>query len=174
MKHLSNSKCKNESNEIKIDRQIKSIGLLSNEINKHLLTRMSKNNNNIKTNLSNNIVKNYYSQKNSSLNNNYLYKNNFILKTSKNINDFSEENIFIYDDEKQIVLTKEEKSLFGDRIMKGYSKIKLLGKGGYGIVWLCTKHLSESDKYLKDCAIKQTCKKKNQESSYNINNTLIK
>ena len=173
LKRLSDSKCKNENNEIKINKQIKLIGLLSNEINKHSLMRMSKNNNNIKTNLSNNIVKNYYSQKNSSLNNNFLYRNNFILKTSKNINDFSEENIFIYDDEKQIELTKEEKSLYGDRIMKGYSKIKLLGKGGYGIVWLCTKHLSESDNYLKDYAIKQTCKKKNQESSHNINNVLV-
>ena len=171
LKHLSNSKCKNECNEIKIHKQIKTFGLLSNEINKHSLMRMNKNNN-IKTNLSNNMLKNYYSQKNSSLNNNFLYRNNFILKTSKNINDFSEENIFIYDDEKQIELTKEEKSLYGDRIMKGYSKIKLLGKGGYGIVWLCTKHLSEYDNYLKDYAIKQTCKKKNQESSHNINNTL--
>jgi len=34
----------------------------------------------------------------------------------------------------------EEKSLFGDRCPKGYTKDKLLGKGGMAIVWLATKN----------------------------------
>ena len=40
--------------------------------------------------------------------------------------------------------------------MKGYSKIKLLGKGGYGVVWACKKNLDEN---MQIYAVKQTSKK---------------
>ena len=123
------------------------------------------NNNSNKSNLH---LNNYYSQKNNSDCNNYFFKTNSNLKSS--INNFNEDNIFDYNDEKQAELTKEEKALYGDRIMKGYSKVKLLGKGGYGIVWLCQKN---NDKYnAKEYAIKQTSKKKTQEFTHNLNNTL--
>ena len=173
LKNLSNAKYKKANNDIKLNTKIKSFGLLSSEVNKNSLMKMINNNNIKKNNLCNtNFMKNYHSLKNT-ISNNFLERNNFNLKISKNTSDFSEENVFIYDDEKQVELTKEEKTLYGDRIMKGYSKIKLLGKGGYGIVWLCTKNVLEYDNYIKDYAIKQTSKKKNQESPHNLNNTLI-
>ena len=164
LKNLSNSKYK-----LKINKNIKSFGLLPIEENKNSLLKVI---NNRKEN-NNKFVRNYYSQNITSLNKNFLFRDNFNLKSSKKINsDFSKENVFIYNNEKQIELSKEEKELYGDRIMKGYSKIKLLGKGGYGIVWLCTKNKLQYDKDIKDYAIKQTSKKKNQESSHNLNNTL--
>ena len=56
------------------------------------------------------------------------------LQTNQN-----DEEYFEYNNEKNSELTKDEKVIYGDRIMKGYNKIKLLGKGGCGIVWLCSK-----------------------------------
>ena len=169
LKNVSNSKYR-----IKINKNIKSFGLLPIEENKNSLLKVinNKKKNNVYSN--SNLVRNYYSQNITALSNNCLNRDVFKLKSSKKINnDFSKENVFIYNDEKQIELTKEEKSLYGDRIMKGYSKIKLLGKGGYGIVWLCMKNILEYDNDIKEYAIKQTTKKKNQESTHNLNNTLI-
>ena len=169
LKNVSNSKYR-----IKINKNIKSFGLLPIEENKNSLLKVinNKKKNNVYSN--SNLVRNYYSQNITALSNNFLNRDVFKLKSSKKINnDFSKENVFIYNDEKQIELTKEEKSLYGDRIMKGYSKIKLLGKGGYGIVWLCMKNILEYDNDIKEYAIKQTTKKKNQESTHNLNNTLI-
>ena len=169
LKNVSNSKYR-----IKINKNIKSFGLLPIEENKNSLLKVinNKKKNNVCSN--SNLVRNYYSQNITALSNNCLNRDVFKLKSSKKINnDFSKENVFIYNDEKQIELTKEEKSLYGDRIMKGYSKIKLLGKGGYGIVWLCMKNILEYDNDIKEYAIKQTTKKKNQESTHNLNNTLI-
>ena len=169
LKNLSKSNCKYFKNEIKINKKIKSFGLLPFELNNknNLLKTFNPKNNN----LSNNLIQNYHTQKNATLRNNLLYKNNFNLKLSQNLNDFSKENVFNHNEEKQIELTKEEKLLYGDRIMKGYSKIKLLGKGGYGIVWLCHNNLNQYEE--KEYAVKQTSKKKNQESSHNLNNILI-
>ena len=163
LKNLSNSN-KHLNKEIKLNKKIKSFGLVSFEFNKN-----SKNINN-KGN-KNNILSNhnYYTQKNISLSNNLSYNNNFNFKNSCNVDDFNEYNTFNYNEEKQTELTKEEKILYGDRVMKGYSKIKLLGKGGYGIVWLCIKNENEK---IQCYAIKQTSKKKNQESSHNLNNIL--
>ena len=158
----------NINNEIKSNKKIKSYGLLPIENSKNTLMKMLNNNdfnknNNINTE---NNFQNYYSQKNYLVyrNNN---KNDFNIKTSKASNNYKEENVFNYNEEKQVELTKEEKALYGDRIMKGYLKIKLLGKGGYGVVWLCQNNLNQ-----KECAVKQTSKKKNQENSHNLNNII--
>ena len=164
----TNSNCKYLNNETKNKKKLKSFGVQP----KNLLGKMS-NINNPKNNINNKNAQKYNSQKYSLLNNNILYKNNFNSKDSKNKKDFSEDNIFIYNDEKQIELTKEEKALYGDRIMKGYSKIKLLGKGGYGIAWLCTNNLDSDDSEIKEYAVKQTSKKRIQESTHNLNNILI-
>jgi serine/threonine protein kinase len=40
---------------------------------------------------------------------------------------------------KHWVLTEQEKSLYGDRVPKGYEKLDLLGKGGCALVWLAKK-----------------------------------
>ena len=164
LKNASNSNNKYMSNDI--NKKIKPLG---NEINKTSLYKIINNSSNKHNNITENIVKNYYSQKNSS-NINKIFKNNFNLKSSRKINDYNEESIFDYNEEKQVELNKDEKQLYGDRIMKGYSKIKLLGKGGYGIVWLCYKNNDQYDE--KEYAVKQTSKKKTQEFSHNLNNTL--
>ena len=175
-KHLSNSNNKYLNNELKINKKIQSFGLLPFEFNKNPLYKNSNKNSDKCRDYSNKFIHNYYTQKNISLSNNLLYSNNFNLRDSRNISDFNEYNTFNYNEEKQVELTKEEKILYGDRVMKGYSKIKLLGKGGYGIVWLCIKNLNqnenENDNNIKYYAIKQTSKKKNQESSHNLNNIL--
>ena len=60
---------------------------------------------------------------------------------------------FNYEDEKPIELTKEEREIFGNRAMRGHQKIRLLGKGGCGIVWLCMNNEG------RECAVKQISKK---------------
>ena len=78
-----------------------------------------------------------------------------ILSLQKN-NESNQDDIFVYDESKPIILTPEEISIYGDRTMKGYNKMKLLGKGGYGVVWSCKK-INENDNM--DYAVKQTSKK---------------
>jgi len=79
-------------------------------------------------------------------------------------NDNNNDDIFIYDESKPIILTNEELAIYGDRCMKGYDKLKILGKGGYGVVWLCKKIniYGDSDDCQNidmDYAVKQTSKK---------------
>ena len=81
--------------------------------------------------------------------------NRFNLKKTS-ISNPTPEDIFIFDENKPITLTKDEQIIYGDRTMKGYSKIKLLGKGGYGVVWACKKNLDEN---MQIYAVKQTSKK---------------
>ena len=160
LSNLSGSKKNYRKNEMNKKKQ--SFGLSSHEINNNLLKIFNTSN---KNNIN---LKNYYSLKNNSETNNLLFKTNSNLKVS--ITDCNENNLFDYNDERQVELTKEEKALYGDRVMKGYSKIRLLGKGGYGVVWLCHNN---KDKYnIKEYAVKQTSKKKTQEFTHNINNTL--
>ena len=78
-----------------------------------------------------------YSNNNNSNYNTY----NINLTTHINTNQ-NEEEYFENSNDKIQELTKEEKLIYGDRIMKGYIKQKLLGKGGCGVVWLCTKTTS--------------------------------
>ena len=88
---------------------------------------MKNNISNINTISFNNNISNYNSNNSNIINNNTM-------NTLTN-----EEEYFEYNNDKNIELTKDEKLIYGDRIMKGYTKKKLLGKGGCGIVWLCTK-----------------------------------
>ena len=81
--------------------------------------------------------------------------NRFNLKKTS-ISNPTPEDIFIFDENKPITLTKDEQVIYGDRTMKEYSKIKLLGKGGYGVVWACKKNLDEN---MQIYAVKQTSKK---------------
>lgn len=41
--------------------------------------------------------------------------------------------------EKVVMLTEQEAKQFGNRCPSGYSKIKILGKGGIAVVWLGVK-----------------------------------
>ena len=80
-------------------------------------------------------------------------------KNNNNTSNTYAEDIFIYDENKPLSLTKEEQSIYGNRTMKGYSKIKLLGKGGYGIVWECHKNTELISSLAKTFAVKQISKK---------------
>ena len=93
----------------------------------HNTQKMKNNISNINTISFNNNISNYNSNNSNIINNNTM-------NTLTN-----EEEYFEYNNDKNIELTKDEKLIYGDRIMKGYTKKKLLGKGGCGIVWLCTK-----------------------------------
>ncbi len=110
---------------------------------------ISYNNSTNNYNSTNNINLNNYNSNNN--NNNYNTTNSTI--NNSNIEDeyFDNKNI----NEKIIELTKEEKEIYGNRIMGNYKKIKLLGKGGCGIVWLCS--LISNDNF--QCAVKQISKK---------------
>lgn len=81
----------------------------------------------------------------------------------------TENEFFEYEEEKQIELTTEEKNIYGSREPKEFKKIKLLGKGGCGMVWLCR------DSQGKEFAVKQISKKKTSDlSSANAGiNTMI-
>ena len=76
-----------------------------------------------------------------------------------NPNNNTSEDIFYFDENKPIILTKEEQIIYGNRTMKGYTKIKLLGKGGYGIVWECQKNSEVLNNIINSYAIKQISKK---------------
>jgi serine/threonine protein kinase len=108
-----------------------------------------------------NILKNAHLKKSSNSNLNIKRNKLKILNNKKNDNN---DDIFIYDESKPITLTNEELAIYGDRCMKGYNKIKILGKGGYGVVWLCKKiNIYESSDDCQnidlDYAVKQTSKK---------------
>jgi len=160
LKKILNSNCKSQNEKVKINKKIKSFGLLSIDNNKNSLVKMINSNYSHK----NNNLPSYYSQKNSS---NFIHKTNSNIISSRNITELNEDDIFYTTDEKQAELTKEEKVLYGDRIMKGYYKTKLLGKGGYGVVWLCHDNYSQ-----KEYAIKQTSKKKTPDCPHNLSNLL--
>lgn len=57
-------------------------------------------------------------------------------------------------------MTMDEKSLYGNREPLGYKKVKIIGKGGCGIVYLC-----RCIKDNKDYAVKQISKKNKSEST---------
>ena len=134
------------------------------------------NNNNINNNLNNKL--NYYSQ-NIQKTKNKISNINTISLNSNNISNFctnnsstnnhnysqtqtnpKEEKLFEHSDDKSLELTKDEKIIYGDRIMSGYTKKKLLGKGGCGIVWCCEKNKKEKEEEInEEFAVKQTSKK---------------
>ena len=80
------------------------------------------------------------------------YSSNYSPKTDTS-------DLFEYEKDKPKYLTNEEKLIYGNREPKGYKKIRLLGKGGCGIVWLCIN--SKGNEF----AVKQISKKiKNKDS----------
>ena len=109
-------------------------------------TNPINNNSNIPHNL------HFYSHNSQKMKNNISSINTISFSNNNNISNFNSNNsnihmstnpnddeYFEYNNNKIQELTKDEKIIYGDRIMKGYIKKKLLGKGGCGIVWLCTK-----------------------------------
>ena len=78
------------------------------------------------------------------------------LPTNTNTKEKNSDDFFSYEtDLKPPFLTQEEKNLYGDRTpSENYKKIKLLGKGGCGIVWL-VKNIENQ----KEFACKQISKK---------------
>ena len=137
---------------------------IHNNINyySHNSQKTKNNMSNINTiSFSNNNISNYYT-------------NNTNIANHVNTNPNDEEFFEVTNDKNQ-ELTKDEKLIYGDRMMKGYIKHKLLGKGGCGIVWLCSKEneqIFNSDYYQENnennfyhksnelyYAVKQTSKK---------------
>ena len=134
------------------------------------INTISFNNNNI-SNYNTNNANNANNANNTNNSNNTNKVNN-----TNHINTISnDEEFFEVNNDKNQELTKDEKFIYGDRMMKGYTKHKLLGKGGCGIVWLCSKEneqIFNSDYYQQNnednfyqnsneayYAVKQTSKK---------------
>ena len=122
-----------------------------------LVNKIGNNINNCINNNNNNVLNhhnlNYYSHNTQKVKNNISSINTISFSNTTNYNtnisniisvnrlptNPNEEEFFEYTHDKNQELTKDEKLIYGERIMKGYNKKKLLGKGGCGIVWLCTK-----------------------------------
>ena len=108
----------------------------------------------------NNNVSNFASNNSNAINLNQLHTNP------------NEEEYFEYNNDKNQELTKDEKLIYGDRIMKGYFKKKLLGKGGCGIVWLCSK--SNNNKIVHDNGkLNNNSFRKEKSKSHYFNDNLI-
>ena len=126
--------------------------------NNNLINHESKNNSHKLLNLS-------YYKKNINSENPSKYSKFFEHKFNNNLTNLTkEEEYFEYSNlnSKEIELTKEEKNIFGERTMKTYHKIKLLGKGGCGIVWLAKKIINNNGDIIfseEEYALKQTSKK---------------
>ena len=118
-----------------------------NKINLQKIKNKGINNNN-----SNNLYLKLNNNHNIRINMHKLDNNN-----NKNKMEYFNEN-----NEKEIELTKEEKLIYGNRTMKNYNKLKLLGKGGCGIVWLCCKNNSKENELY---AVKQISKKASNNQS---------
>ena len=147
------------TNNISDNNQMNNIHNIKNISNKNKGVNNNNNNNNFYVKINNNLH---------NLNNN---NHNYILYL-KNQKSTNNDEFFSEKEEKEIDLTKEEKSIYGNRIMKNYVKTKLLGKGGCGIVWLCYKN-NPNDEY----AVKQISKKLGNNSSIlnlNINEENLK
>ena len=111
--------------------------------------------------LKNNNANNIHIKLNNKKHNN-IHINLHKIESNNKSEYFSEKN------NKEIILTKEEKLIYGNRTMKNYSKLKLLGKGGCGIVWLCYKNNPNETKN-KEYAVKQISKKSINQSLHSLN-----
>ena len=119
---------------------------------KNISGKNKGNNNNLYIKINNNLT---------NMNNN-PQRHHLYLNSQKSTNN---EEYFDESEEKEVELTKEEKSIYGNRNMKHYIKKKLLGKGGCGIVWLSYKDLD-----INEYAVKQISKKSgNTPSLVNLN-----
>ena len=134
--------------------------------NNYNLNSINQNLQKIKNKISNSntIPSNINNLSNFNTNNSNIGNNN----NQTNLNP-KEEKLFEYSQDKTPELTKDEKIIYGDRNMHGYTKIKLLGKGGCGIVWCCQRNkellqdqntsLENGDEIEEEFAVKQTSKK---------------
>ena len=109
---------------------------------------IDNNSNNLYLKLNNNIMKNISSN-----------RHNIKIKLQKKENNNNNNEYFNEKEEKEITLTKDEKLIYGNRNMRNYIKIKLLGKGGCGIVWLCYKNINKDNVDIEEYAVKQITKK---------------
>ena len=140
--------------------------------NNNLINHESKNNSHKLLNLS-------YYKKNINSENPSKYSKFFEHKFNNNLTNLTkEEEYFEYSNlnSKEIELTKDEKNIFGERTMKTYHKIKLLGKGGCGIVWLAKKIINNNGDIIfseEEYALKQTSKKGNIFGTINVENLNI-
>ena len=105
--------------------------------------------------ISNNANVSNFNTNNSSINNNNY--NHTQTQTQTNPN--NDEQLFEYIIDKSQELTKDEKTIYGDRIMHGCIKKKLLGKGGCGVVWECEKSKDTPTIPHPPFAVKQISKK---------------
>ena len=138
---------------------------------KNFMNIINNKSNKSKENDKNNILNNIKLEKiknkeiNNNTNNIHIKLNNKRHNIHINLHKIENSNkseYFNEKNEKEITLTKDEKLIYGNRTMKNYSKIKLLGKGGCGIVWLCYKNiLNENREY----AVKQISKKSSNNQS---------
>ena len=144
----------NKNNE-KLSSNLKFRASKSSNFNGLIYNKNKKEKEHSKNNQVNNV------HKNNNINNNANKKNLKKLLDLKKNNNTNQDDIFIYDESKPITLTAEELEIYGDRTMKGYKKIKILGKGGYGVVWLAKKIINDENDENKnmDYAVKQTSKK---------------
>ena len=144
----------NKNNE-KLSSNLKFKASKSSNFNGLMYNKNKKEKEHSKNNQVNNV------HKNNNINNNANKKNLKKLLDLKKNNNTNQDDIFIYDESKPITLTTEELEIYGDRTMKGYKKIKILGKGGYGVVWLAKKIINDENDENKnmDYAVKQTSKK---------------
>jgi len=144
----------NKNNE-KLSSNLKFRASKSSNFNGLIYNKNKKEKEHSKNNQVNNV------HKNNNINNNANKKNLKKLLDLKKNNNTNQDDIFIYDESKPITLTTEELEIYGDRTMKGYKKIKILGKGGYGVVWLAKKIINDENNENKnmDYAVKQTSKK---------------
>ena len=133
----------------------------SNKSNENDKNNIFKENSNLNLNNNLNNIK-LQKIKNKENNNKRHNIHNIQINLHKIENNKSSEYFNEKNDIKEISLTKEEKSIYGNRNMKNYTKIKLLGKGGCGIVWLCYKNISNEN---KEYAVKQISKKNNNNQS---------
>jgi len=118
----------------------------------------------------NNIINNHSNKNNLISNPNNFLNLHFINITKEQNNEY-----FTYENDKIIELTKDEKLIYGDRIKKLFTKVKLIGKGGCGIVWLCKKQdiniiNNNLNDTIDEIAIKQTSKK--IQNGINLENSL--
>ena len=109
----------------------------NNNINTHNLNYYSHNTQKAKNNISS--INTISFSNNMSNMSSYNSNNSNIISNARMHTNPNDEEYFEYTHDKTQELTKDEKLIYGDRIMKGYIKKQLLGKGGCGIVWLCTK-----------------------------------
>ena len=158
LENIDKEKNENNKNNMNIKENLNTDNTNKNNNNNNIVNNLKNINNKNKGNINNLFIKinNNISKMNS--NKHYLHLN------SQNLNNTDE--YFYENEQKEITLTKEEKTIFGNRMMKNYYKKKLLGKGGCGIVWQCYKNeLNDKKIDTVDYAVKQVSKKSSNNPS---------